>query len=857
MKKPISILMSFLLSLSFVFATACGDTSSSSSGAQNGSQISIGANGNWFIDGVDTGVKAAGTQGDKGDKGDKGDTGEQGAAGSKVSIGENGNWFIDDVDTGIAATGDKGEDGAAGSQISVGTNGNWFIDDVDTGIKAAGEKGEKGDKGDKGDPGKDGSKVTIGENGNWFIDGVDTGVKASCDCTQSGGSSGGDNDSSSGGGTTPTEYTPIVRFAVASDIHLREYNSMGSMGQLEKLYQTAYDYADEQTVYDELDGIFMVGDAVNYGTDGEYRDYFNFVKANTRSTTVERTVMGNHEYSVTIRPGGWNDTTIQGAIDKFVEKSGYESEDAHLTINGFHFIFLSMDRYGSSTGTSYEFLSDTKLAWLRTELDAALEDDATGEKPIFVFQHVHAKDTVKGSSSADGKLRALLNEYPNVVDFSGHTHRPITDPHSIWQEQFTALNTGSMAYLGHPIAGHPTYDTSAVAAHDGSGEWYSGDEEHATRDGGLYYICEVDANNVMRVITYDTFTDSVFGEPMYIDSFGDPTGFDYLANRQADSKRPTFTAGSEITVSKTLASDTRFSFPQATGEELVQNYRIEVYQGETLVKTEYRLSGCHYGNAMAEVMNVQIAGLKANTAYKLKVYGVTYWGKETKTPLEKEFTTSAAPTTVAPDIMSAVFEQAAVKDSISGKTLIAKDTTSLALDADLNAYVASLTRGAYLYWGLSDWYSTMKESFSVELYVKVTALKTNASGAAVGQTLAGMNEYGGFSLSYTAAGEYAFTVYGNTAAKAAGDIGEWVHLVGTYDKANSVIKLYLNGEMVSSSSATTAYKPPSLTAQFFAIGADSWTEDRLEHYSNTSIAGCGVYSYALTAEQVAALYQAK
>jgi hypothetical protein len=77
--------MSFLLSLSFVFATACGDTSSNSGGGQGGSQISIGANGNWFIDGVDTGVKAAGTQGDKGDKGDKGDTGE---TGEKVAFAE-------------------------------------------------------------------------------------------------------------------------------------------------------------------------------------------------------------------------------------------------------------------------------------------------------------------------------------------------------------------------------------------------------------------------------------------------------------------------------------------------------------------------------------------------------------------------------------------------------------------------------------------------------------------------------------------------------------------------------------------------------------------------------------------------
>jgi hypothetical protein len=63
--------------------------------------------------------------------------------------------------------------------------------------------------------------------------------------------------------------------------------------------------------------------------------------------------------------------------------------------------------------------------------------------------------------------------------------------------------------------------------------------------------------------------------------------------------------------------------------------------------------------------------------------------------------------------------------------------------------------------------------------------------------------------------------------------------------------------LASSSAATVAYKPPSLTAQFFALGADSWTEDRLEHYSNTKIAGCGMYSYALTAEQIAALYAAK
>ena len=74
-----------------------------------------------------------GANGAKGDKGDKGDTGAQGEAGatgaqgeagtpgSVVTIGENGNWFIDGVDTELAAQGEQGEQGEQGQQ------GNYFI----------------------------------------------------------------------------------------------------------------------------------------------------------------------------------------------------------------------------------------------------------------------------------------------------------------------------------------------------------------------------------------------------------------------------------------------------------------------------------------------------------------------------------------------------------------------------------------------------------------------------------------------------------------------------------------------------------------------------------------------------------
>ena len=53
---------------------------------------------------------------------------------SFIEIGENGNWWIDGEDTGVTAKGNA-------PAISIGGNGNWFIDDEDTGISAKGQAG--------------------------------------------------------------------------------------------------------------------------------------------------------------------------------------------------------------------------------------------------------------------------------------------------------------------------------------------------------------------------------------------------------------------------------------------------------------------------------------------------------------------------------------------------------------------------------------------------------------------------------------------------------------------------------------------------------------------------------------------
>lgn len=183
--------------------------------------ITIGVNGNWYVDGVDTGYKAQGETGATGAQGEKGDKGDTGAGiASIVYQGTDGTYdtyalYLTDgtlVGTIRIRVGKDGENGKDGHTpiIAISEEGYWTVDGVNTGIKAQGNKGDKGDAG-KGivsvkkvssqenidtyeitytdgststfvvTNGRDGKTPYIGDNGNWWIGKTDTGVKAKGD----------------------------------------------------------------------------------------------------------------------------------------------------------------------------------------------------------------------------------------------------------------------------------------------------------------------------------------------------------------------------------------------------------------------------------------------------------------------------------------------------------------------------------------------------------------------------------------------------------------------------------------------------------------------------------------------------
>ena len=190
-------------------------------------EVKIGDNGNWYIDGSDTGVHAQGSKGDNGQDGrsivsiEKTDTaglidtytitysdnttstfivanganggegpqGIQGIPGADghtptISINEQGYWVIDGTATTFKATGSNGQDGRSITNIEK-TNTNGLVDTYTITYSDGTESyfvvtnGADGQQGLQGVPGQDGHApvITIA-NGHWVIDGVDSGINA-------------------------------------------------------------------------------------------------------------------------------------------------------------------------------------------------------------------------------------------------------------------------------------------------------------------------------------------------------------------------------------------------------------------------------------------------------------------------------------------------------------------------------------------------------------------------------------------------------------------------------------------------------------------------------------------------------
>lgn len=406
-------------------------------------------------------------------------------------------------------------------------------------------------------------------------------------------------------------FVPAIRLAVCSDTHITDTTNERAV-RLGKLFDTAYRYADAHPTYQTLDAVLMAGDITNTGYESEFKALNTIIRKHIRPETQLIATMGNHEW-------------IGGGPDVFLACMS-DTLDPHVVINGFHIIGLSPRNTNDYPAA--------QIRWLKEELKTAAED-APG-MPIFSFRHHHIKDTVYVSRSwytpDYAMVRKALGAYPQVIDFSGDSHGPMNNPLSIWQEECTFLNTGTLYYF--------------EMERGMSGGTLPPGKENAAQ----YYIVEADAEGRVLIQPYNLLTDDFFKTPSntddpdtqlryWIEKPSDPSTFLYTPARGETASAPYFEEGSEIALDKITESSVTVTVPQAKDAQCIYSYRLvaetEGHRKEVKYFSEY------YFEPMPETVSCQVKGLHDGKTYTVSVYPVNAWGVEGE-PITSSFETPAS-----------------------------------------------------------------------------------------------------------------------------------------------------------------------------------------------------------------------
>ena len=419
-----------------------------------------------------------------------------------------------------------------------------------------------------------------------------------------------------------SSFLPVLRFAIASDVHIGDATSIRNT-RLNSLFDIAYAYA-QQGSYSALDAVLFAGDLSDVGSAIQLSAFKAIVDAKLKSGTQLLVTMGNHEF--------YNGLSTEQTIQNFMQMFG---ENAHVVINGFHFIYFAPD-----VGQGEGFSAQT-LRWVENELAIAVEDNPN--LPIFVMQHQHPQDTVYGSDDwGRSELNAIFNKYPQVVDFSGHSHYPINDPRSAWQGIYTAFGTGTLHYYETGING---YKTAGVFP-TGNGGWAS--SPSAGSSAGLFQIVEVDATGSFRISIIEIDTNQVIGY-YYVRNAAEGFKLKYSHTiREANSEKPAFKQGEQLTVScDSLRAQATVTIPQAVcSTDPIDHYRVELYLDGVRQSVSYVLSD-YFFIPTPESVSITLSNLLGEREYTVKVYAVSAWGKISETALEKTFVTDEQRYTIA------------------------------------------------------------------------------------------------------------------------------------------------------------------------------------------------------------------
>lgn len=394
------------------------------------------------------------------------------------------------------------------------------------------------------------------------------------------------------------DFKPVLRFAVVSDVHYKDHDSV-ERERMAKAIQTAYRLADNED-YNKIDALYVVGDFADNGSLTQMQAFKKTLDDNLRPETIWNVCLASHEFF---------SEGPERAREKLAEVFAQEP-NTHRVINGFHFISVSCDHSCRFEDGEKKFSNDCLKDASRDSL----------EKPVFFFQHPHVTDTVYGSILwGEDDLTPILVNYPQIIDFSGHSHAPINDPRSINQRHFTALGTGTLSYFEGD-----DYDLC-----------YGTLPPNKEKAAQMLFV-EVDADNRVRIYPYDLITDNFFPYVWKIDRPWDVNSYLYTDDRYKTTEVPRFDDDAVINY-EVIDSKASVTFGQASFlDERVKGYRVYVKDGAGHIIRNKNIWSEYYFYNMPETLTVEFDDLEAGE-YCFEIVAESFWKTLSNNNLKSNF----------------------------------------------------------------------------------------------------------------------------------------------------------------------------------------------------------------------------
>lgn len=612
----------------------------------------------------------------------------------------------------------------------------------------------------------------------------------------------------------------VLRFAAMSDIHINGSSTQTENKRFRQALDFMYSYSDGQD-YKNFDLLLVAGDMTNYGYENELNAFKAVVDEKLKEGTEKLFVMGNHEY--------YNNGPTAESQERWENITG-ETKNSHKVIDGYHFI-----------GVSPNDTSDFQYAatWLEDEIKKAIEEDP--DKPIFVTQHFHISNTVYGSADwGTASLTSVLNKYPQVVNFSGHSHYPINDPRSIMQTKFTSLGCGTLSY----------YELEKGMVY---GPFPPGNSNAAQ-----FWVVEIYSDNSVAFKPYDLITSQFFPVDYRIKNPKSTDTFIYTAERANNADKPSFPSKAKLEVSEVKDSTAKLVFDHAVDSEMVHSYRYNFYTtSDNKLSTSFSTFSDFFYLDRPEKMTYIVTGLKPGTDYKLEITAIDSYGKESENTLTATFKTTGEPPIPedpnAPlpdaDFLDIVFDDKGSSDKGDLSKTVESINAKIEKDTELDAYVAKFTgKGDYLKIPFSQAeYNTLTEAISLSAKIKINEFNASDYMDALGNM-----QSGGYGFEITSGKQLEFwiSIGGSyTVVTTPIEKGKYYSVTGTYDGQKVV--LYIDGEKVGEAAASGFITYPSDTsAHAMCIGADVNPGGTGTAFFNGNVAYVKIHSKALTENQV-------